>query len=432
MRRYLFLSWLVFFLSLAVLQSAVGSGPSANYDESKVPAYTLPGPLTPANGQCVPNAETWRQKRRPEILKLFEQNVYGKSPPRTGPVKFEIRSVKTDALGGKATRKEVTVFLSGRRDGPTMDLLLYLPNAVEKPPVFLGLNFYGNQSINSDRGIAMSQHWMRPTMVMGIMKNRATEFSRGCRTSCWQADLVVSRGYGLVTAYYGDIEPDHPGGWKTGIRAALSAKGKDTEFKPDDWGAIGAWAWGLSRAMDYLEQEAAIDAKRVAIIGHSRLGKTALWAGAQDQRFALVISNDSGCGGAALNRRKFGETVALINKAFPYWFCGNFKQFNDHEERLPVDQHMLIALIAPRPVYIASAEEDLWADPRGEFLAALGADPVYRFLGTEGLPAAKMPPVEKPVMGTIGYHVRRGKHGVTEYDWRQYLDFADRHLKRKP
>ena len=416
-------------LLLLVVQEAAGGEPPVNYDESKVPEYTLPDPLTLSSGERVTDAKTWMERRRREILSLFEQNVYGKSPDKLEPL-CELLSVETGALGGKATRKQIAVYLTGRRDGPKMDLLLYLPNSAKTPvPVFLGLNFYGNHTINPDPEIAVTKSWTRNNPKLGIVNHRVTEKSRGIYSGRWPVELVLSRGYGLATVYYGDIEPDFAEGWKSSLRAALSPQGKDTVFKPDDWSAIGAWAWGLSRALDCLEREPDVDAKRVAVIGHSRLGKTALWAGAQDQRFALVISNNSGCGGAALSRRQFGETIAVINR-FTHWFCANFRQFNDHEERLPVDQHMLIALIAPRPVYVASAEEDRWADPRGEFLAALGADPVYRLLGVEGLPVDEMPPVDKPVAGAIGYHVRRGKHDLTEYDWQQYLDFADRHFKR--
>ncbi len=412
-------------------QAVAAERPPGNYDESKVPSYTLPDPLTLSDGRQVADAETWRNCRRPEVLGLLQKYVYGKSPAASAPIQFDVDSAATDALDGKATRKQITVFPTGRRDGPKMQLLLYLPNAAKKPvPVFLGLNFNGNQSVCKDPAIAMCDRWMRPHPDSGVVDNRATEASRGIDAEAWQVELILSRGYGLATIYYGDIELDRPDGWKCGVRAALSPQGENTVFEPDAWGAIGAWAWGLSRAMDYLEQDPDVDAKHVAVFGHSRLGKTALWAGAQDERFALVISNNSGCGGAALSKRAFGETVKRINDQFPHWFCGNFKKFNDRENLLPVDQHMLIALVAPRPVYVASAEDDLWADPRGEFLGAFGADPVYRLLGTDGLAAQKMPPVGEPVKSTISYHIRPGKHATTQYDWRQYLDCADRCFKR--
>jgi hypothetical protein len=416
-------------IGLSAILSVFAQRPEVNYDESRVPAYTLPDPLIPESGEKVTAAAMWRAERRPAILKMFESRMYGRSPGRPQAMSFEVTAKDQPALDGKAVRKEVVIHFAGAASGPGMTLLIYRPSAVSGPvPAFMGLNFGGNQSISTDPGITMSRSWMRPANDGTVADNRATEASRGRSTSQWQVERIIARGYALVTAYYGDIDPDFDDGFQNGIHPLYYKPGQ-TRPAPDEWGSIAAWAWGLSRALDYLATDRGIDARRVAVIGHSRLGKTALWAGAQDERFALVISNDSGCGGAALSRRRFGETVAMINSAFPHWFCANFKQYDNNEDALPFDQHMLVALIAPRPVYVASAAEDLWADPRGEFLSAKYAEPVYRLLGREGLPADDMPPVDHPVAGTIGYHIRSGKHDVTEFDWEQYLNFADRHLR---
>ncbi len=397
--------------------------PKANYEESKVGEYTLPDPLRMENGDPVTDAKTWREKRRPELLRLFETQVYGRAPGRPAGFSFEKTSEDKNALGGAATRREIAIYLTKDHSGPRLDLLVYIPNGASRPvPAFLGLNFEGNHTVNSDPGIALKKTIKNSTNIVDV--------PRGHEASRWQVEKILGRGYALATMYYGDIDPDYDDGFQNGVHPLFYKPG---EKRPgaDGWGSIAAWAWGLSRALDYLEADQDINARQVAVMGHSRLGKTALWAGASDERFAMTISNDSGCGGAALSRRDFGETVKIINTAFPHWFCSNFKKYNSNEAACPVDQHELIALCAPRPVYVASAAEDLWADPKGEFLGAKKAEPVYLLLGKEGLPTESMPSTSQPVMGTIGYHIRPGKHDVTAYDWDQYLNFADKHFRQK-
>ncbi|MBA4150352.1 MAG: acetylxylan esterase [Verrucomicrobia bacterium] len=400
-----------------------------NYDESKVSEYSLPNPLVTLDGKQVANSKTWQKQRRPEILKLFETEVYGRAPQKKLKTRFEVTSVDKQALDGTATRKEVSVHFSGNGLKQRMDILIYLPNKTKGPaPLFLGLNFYGNHTAHVDPGITLSTNWMRRNPDKGIVNNRATEESRGTSAKRWPVETLLQRGYGLATIYYGDIVPDDSAnGLPRGIHRLFSNHVSPAPGS-EEWGAISAWAWGLSRAMDYFERDKAIDPKRVVVMGHSRLGKTALWTGALDPRFAVVISNNSGCGGASLSRRIFGETVLRINTSFPHWFSGNFKKYSDNENHLPVDQHMLIALIAPRPVYVASAEDDLWADPRGEFLSAQHAEPVYALFGKPGVGVEEMPALNQPTGHSIGYHFRTGKHDVTDFDWEQYLAFADRHF----
>ena len=394
------------------------------YDEEQVPTYDLPDPLVAEDGQPVTDAGAWTQKRRSEILQLFKTHVFGEMPALLPDTCF-VTTEEGQALGGRARRREISAQFAP--DGPSMEILLYLPADSGCPvPIFLGLNFFGNHTVMLDPEIHLNTGWMRAEQKNGIVDHRATIDSRGCLSSRWCIDEIVARGYGVATVYSGDLDPDYDDGYQNGIHPLFFRQGQNRPA-PNEWGTIGAWAWGLSRAMDYLQTDGDVDPNRIAAFGLSRLGKTSLWAGACDERFALVISNESGCGGAALSRRRYGETVKDINETFPHWFCDIFRRYNDAEDTLPVDQHMLLALCAPRPLYVASAVDDRWSDPRGEFLSALAADPVYRLLGTSGLPVEQMPAADQPVMGRIGYHIRSGYHDINAYDWAQYLDFADLH-----
>ena len=423
-----------------------------NYNESAIPAYILPDPLITDAGKPVTDAKIWWEQRRPELLSLFENEMYGRTPGfafATNELlrqpRIEIRAEKKNALNGKAVRREVRLHFTAKADGPSIDVLLYFPAAAKKPvPAFIMLNFRGNQAISDEPDILICESWMTSANDGSVVNNLSTVLSRGTEKTRWPIELIIDRGYAVATACYHDIDPDFDDGFQNGIHPYFYKNGQ-TRPASNEWGSIGAWAWGLSRMLDYLETEPAVDSRRVAVAGHSRLGKTALWAGAQDQRFAVVIANNSGFGGGALSKRIFGETVELLNYVRPHWFCGNFAYYDYNAQALPFDQHALIALIAPRPVYLAVAEDDRAADPKGEFLAALNADAVYRLLGTLGIGDipekrnatrqgtliydAPMLPLNQPTGATIGFHIRTGGHDVTTYDWEQYLDFTDKFFK---
>ncbi|MDX1700001.1 MAG: hypothetical protein R3250_05245 [Melioribacteraceae bacterium] len=396
-----------------------------NYDESKVPKYKLPEILLTNSGERVTTLLEWENIRRPEILSLFEENVYGKTPELDLEVNYKIIKVVKDALNGKAILKELSVLFTDSENQLEMNILIFLPhNRNGSSPIFLGLNFYGNHTIHNDTNITITNSWVRNNDDFGIQNNLANAKSRGVRITRWPVDRIIDRGYGIATIYYGDIDPDFDDGFSNGVH---KFDRKSEKNERNYWGSIGAWAWGLSRAMDYFETDDNIDHNHVILLGHSRLGKTALWAGAQDERFAAVISNNSGCGGAALSKRTFGETVGIINSNFPHWFCKNFKIYNDNEKDLPVDQHMLLSLIAPRPLYVASAEEDQWADPTGEFLSLKYSLEAYNLGQTKKVVFDNKPQINSPIIiDKIGYHIRSGKHDVTLYDWECFMDFAEK------
>ena len=419
--KYLgFILWLFFNFELSAQQTQV------NYDESEVPSYQLPDLLVSPNGRKIKNAKRWEKIQRPEVLKLFEHEIYGEIPEEIAISDVIIYEDDGEAFDGLAKRKQVGLIFKQDDLELIVDVLIYLPKDSARVPVFVGYNFNGNHTVNDDPEIRLTESWVRDNPSLGIVHNQVTEQSRGVSSERWPIKKIVEAGYGVATIYYGDVDPDRDN-FQDGIHPFTYELG---QFRPgyDEWGSITAWAWGLSKAMDYFGTDSDIDSTRVIVFGHSRLGKAALWAAALDQRFAMCISNNSGCMGAALSRRRFGETIGIITHQFPHWFCENLNKYSGQEDKLPVDQHMLLALIAPRPLYVTSATEDRWADPKGEFLSAVEAGKIYALYDKEGLPVTRMPAPDTPVSGTIAYHIRTGKHNITAYDWEQFIDFANKQL----
>jgi (4-O-methyl)-D-glucuronate---lignin esterase len=404
--------------------------PGVNYDESRVAPYTLPDPLA-YKGKKITSALTW-PPRRAEILDLFRTNVYGRSPGKSEHIAFSVIEENPKAMDGAATLRRIAISSRQGARSHRFELTLFLPN--KRPgaaPVFLLIN--NRPPSNTD-----------PT--------------RREKSGFWPAEQIIARGYGIAAFHYAELAPDDEKTFRDGV-----IKFFDDGSTAYTWGALAAWGWGASRAMDYFETDPRVDKSHVAVVGHSRGGKAALWAGAEDERFAMVISNDSGEGGAALSRRNFGETLQRITTSFPHWFTAAYNQRASVRERaspsergdgvpasaaskgvrgtkspddgspaeLPVDQHMLLSLIAPRALYVASADEDLWADPRGEFLSLAATSPVFALWGDAPIRDADMPAIDTPlVVGRRGYHIRTGGHNLTPYDWDRYADFADRVWKR--
>lgn len=400
---------------LFTLGAAAQNG--ANYDESLIKPYSLPDPLRMENGRKVRSVKQWEKNRRPELIKLFSQEVFGDVPGRPEGEHFR-ELTSGEAFDGKAIRKEIAVYFDAE-ETDSLVLLLYVPKSAEGPvPAFLGINFRGNYATTHDPQVTYPSAERIASIGNGYGDNPRGEYAKR-----WPYEYIISRGYAVATFYSGDLDPDFDDGFKNGVHGSIFKGEKRTA---SSWGTISTWAWGLMRAMDYLETDSNIG--KVAVIGHSRLGKTALWAGALDERFYMVISNESGCSGAALSRRAIGETVGIIQSKFPHWFCGNYLKYSDKEESLPVDQHELLALIAPRPLYVASADRDQWSDPKGEYLALKEAAPVYKLYGLEAIEADEQPKVSFPVtVGNTAYHLRHGRHDIVLYDWIQFLNFADRY-----
>jgi hypothetical protein len=380
---------------LPVLLVALTSVHAQNYDESKVPSYTLPEVLRTVSGKEIKNKNQWEKTRRPEILALFENNIYGQMPRAVDSIRHSVVTEDGQAMSGNATLKEVAIDVFRNKKSVRINLTLFIPNKKSGPvPVFLLIN-------------------NRPKSNTDPTRQKKSEF--------WPAEMVIDSGYAVAAFHVSDLAPDDKDNYVNGVLQMYPEQlSADNGMK-----AIGAWAWGASRVMDYFEKDRAINARKVIVVGHSRGGKASLWAASQDQRFAACVTNCSGNTGAALARRQFGERITKINTTFPHWFNNNYKKFNDKENELPVDQHMLIALIAPRPVYATNASKDLWADPTGTYLALKNAEKVYGLYGKKsGLPATPPGINQSLPKAPMGYHNREGEHDMTNFDWANFIVFA--------
>jgi hypothetical protein len=430
-------SLLACFLVTSTLSSQVQTAPATpnpspdviagipvNYNEAKVGTYTLPDPLILNNGKPVRNANTWYTKRRPEIVEMFETQQYGRAPGKPDE-SFDVFDTGTPTLNGKAIRKQVTIYLNKEKTGPSIDLLIYLPAAAKKPvPMLLSINFGAVQRAVDDPGIKPETVW-DPKTNTRIMPPDGRNFGR------IDAEALLDAGFGVATFYYGDVDPDYPEGFANGIRARYPKAGQ-TGRAADEWGSIAAWAWGMSRVQDYFETDKSVDARRVAIHGISRLGKTVMWAGAHDQRFAAVIASCSGEGGAALSHRNYGETIAHLTAPtrYPYQFAENYAKYAGFPDKAPMDANLLIALVAPRPLLLQTGNTDYWSDPKGEFLAEVAAGPVYKLLGKQDLGTDVWPSAKQPIFHDLSYYMHDGGHGMVASDWAIYIDFLKQNLVR--
>jgi hypothetical protein len=380
---------------------AKATGHVSNYNEEKIPPYTLPDPLVLSNGQRVTSAKRWFQERRPEILKFYQTEIYGRVPDNAPKVTWEVAETDTNARNGTATMKRLVGRMGDKPDGPRMNLTMYTPAKASGPlPMLLSITF----------GFPPGARGRGPGGFDSIAE-------------------VLNRGWGYASLGYTDIQPDRANRWTDGV-IGLTLKAGQTQLGPEEWGTISAWAWGISRCIDYFETDKSVNVKQIAITGVSRLGKTVLWAGAQDERVAAVFSVVSGEMGASLIRRDWGETLDDMAQNFPWQFAGNLQKWVGKWNDLPVDQHLLIALCAPRPVYVNGGLTDQWSDPKGEFLAMVGAGPVYRLVGAKDLGVTALPPLDKPVTGgDLAFHYHSSGHTAVPADWKAFLDFAERHFK---
>ncbi len=412
---------------MAAQDRDVIAGIPVNYDESKTGDYkaTLPDPLTMLDGTKVTTAKQWEKKRRPEIVRLFEEHQYGKWPAKRPKLRYTVE--QDMGFDGEAVRKQTTIYFSPDDNGPKVDVLIYLPKDADGPvPLLLNIGFMANNVTVSDPGVNAGFNWNPQTKERTPVASNPNFRGFGMDATI---KSFLKEGFGFATLHYTDIDPDFLGGATLGVRG-LYLKDGAQEPAANEWGSISAWAWGISNVVDYFEKDPDIDAKRIAITGASRLGKTVMWAGARDERIAVVLASCSGEGGAAISRRLYGETVAHLTEKsrFPYQFAANYGNYGADVTKLPVDAHMLVSLIAPRPLLLQTGTTDNWSDAKGEFYAAVEAGKVYRLLGKDDLGTDVLPAPDQPIYSTLGYFMHEGGHGNLPIDWEIFLEYVKRYL----
>lgn len=378
------------------------------YSESRVPFYTLPDPLLDISGNRIDSPEQWKNERRPQLMGLFATTIYGRVPQPEQPIQTTYTVLSTDEhfFEGRCTRKQVLITFENDRGKVAMHLALFTPNNVEGPvPILLRMGFADAEGAPVE---------LENIQAYGRLKNGTPLID------------FLKKGFGVACIKGGEVI-----GEEVQFRRSIQQlfyRGKQSMPQADEWGVLAGISWQASRAVDYLLTESKVDPKQIALVGFSKLGKCALWAAAQDTRIAMVMSQNSGCAGAALWRRNFGETLSYMFR-FPTWLCGNARKFIGKESDMPIDQHMLLACIAPRPVYVVSGIDDMWADNQGEYLSAHHATPVYELLGLKGQSTQERPAINQPAdKRALAYHVRSGAHGYHQLDWDQYLAFMEFHF----
>jgi hypothetical protein len=402
--------------------------PPTNTDEAQVGSYVLPDPMQLANGERVRDAKTWTAVRRPEIMRLFQENQHGVIPAARKAARYQVVDHEVMVFDGLAQRTQVRIRFSDRPDAPVIRVLLHVPVAAKRPvPTLLHIGFSPPALLLDQPGLDVGQVWSSKTDTRIPDREAPKVLDFNAKTF----QHFLERGYAVAYVYYGDIEPDYAGGAAHGVRSLFGPQGGPRQ--PDEWGSLGAWSWGLSRVLDYLQTNSAVDGRQVALSGMSRLGKAVIWAGACDERFAVVIPMASGEGGCTISRRNYGETIADLTdpERFPYWFAPRYADYAFDVPRLPVDGHMLVALIAPRPILQVCGSADTWSDPKGEFIASLAAKPVYELFGKRGIDLTTYPGPDTKSLNDMGYYLHDGPHTTLPADFAVMSAFLDKHLVRR-